>query len=186
MLGTNNRQQVRTPSTFPVGRYVPGCTMPLHGQEIPVEFRVVKWTKTVAARLVIREDAAYIQVNGPEATREEYRAVICGCLRKYAHAYLHRRTEEWARSLGITYRRLAIKDTKTRWGSCSSKENINLHWKLALLPRALCDYVIVHELCHRREMNHSPRFWSLVEQVLPDYKERKAELRLVEAEYLRL
>ncbi len=180
------RQQAPTQRALPEGRYVPGCTMPLHGVEIPVEFRVVKWTKTVTARLVVREGASYIQVNGPEATREEYREVICGCLRKYAHAYLHGRTAEWAKRLGITYRRLAIRDTKTRWGSCSSKENINLHWKLALLPKELCDYVIVHELCHRREMNHSPRFWGLVEQVFPDYKKRKAALRLVESEYLRL
>ena len=67
--------------------------------------------------------------------------------------------------------RIAIKNTKSRWGSCSKKGNLNFNYKIALLPIELADYVIVHELCHLGELNHSSRFWKLIEMVLPNYKE---------------
>lgn len=66
--------------------------------------------------------------------------------------------------------RVSIKNHKSRWGSCSKKGNLNFNYKLALLPEALADYVIVHELCHLGEFNHSKNFWGLVEKSLPDYK----------------
>ncbi len=167
-------------------RYVPGSTMPVHGMEVPVEYRTVKWTSKVCARLIGNNSAFHIQVNGSELTPDVCREAICGCLRKYAHTYLHERTATWSEALGISYNRLAIKDTKTRWGSCSAQGNLNLHWKLVLLPVALSDYVIVHELCHRRQMNHSRLFWEEVARVLPDYQKRKQYLREVEGLYLQL
>ncbi|MFM2383445.1 MAG: hypothetical protein RIQ72_17 [Candidatus Parcubacteria bacterium] len=75
--------------------------------------------------------------------------------------------------------RIAIRDSKTRWGSCSSKGNLNFHWKLGVIPTHLSDYVIVHELCHLKEFNHGAGFWGLVELACPQYRECKAELRLV-------
>ena len=71
------------------------------------------------------------------------------------------------------YRRAA----KTRWGSCSGEGNLNFHWKLILMPPEILDYVVVHELAHRKQMNHSPLFWAEVEKVLPDYKARRAWLK---------
>ena len=70
-----------------------------------------------------------------------------------------------------------IKDMRSRWGSCSSKGRMSLHWGLVLLPLDLVDYVVVHELAHLREMNHGPRFWRGVAEILPDYRERRARLR---------
>ena len=66
---------------------------------------------------------------------------------------------------------------KTRWGSCSNKGNLNFNWKLILLAPELLDYVVVHELAHRREMNHSKNFWKIVEAELPDYRERRRRLK---------
>ena len=66
---------------------------------------------------------------------------------------------------------------RTRWGSCSSSGNLNFNCLLALVPPAVLDYVVVHELCHRLEMNHSPRFWQEVGRVMPDYEEHKKWLR---------
>ena len=80
------------------------------------------------------------------------------------------RTAEWARQVGVTYGRVTVKKQKTLWGSCSAKGNLNFNCLLLRCPEDVMDYVIVHELCHRRELNHSPRFWAEVERVLPEYR----------------
>lgn len=87
------------------------------------------------------------------------------------------RIAAYAGQMGVTYGRVTIRNQKTRWGSCSSKGNLNFNCLLMLTPREVQDYVIVHELSHRKEMNHSPKFWAVVEEVLPDYKKRRNWLR---------
>ena len=79
--------------------------------------------------------------------------------------------------VGVTVGRVTIRNQRTRWGSCSAKGNLNFNCLLMLCPENVRDYVVVHELCHRLEMNHSPRFWADVEAVLPDYREPKRWLR---------
>jgi predicted metal-dependent hydrolase len=73
--------------------------------------------------------------------------------------------------------RISIKNQKSRWGSCSSKGNLNFNYSLIHLPQELADYVIVHELCHIKELNHSKNFWNLVTVAIPDYKQRRATLK---------
>ncbi len=87
------------------------------------------------------------------------------------------RTAYFAQRMGVSYGRITIREQKTRWGSCSSEGNLNFNWKLVLMPERVLDYVVVHELAHRREMNHSERFWAVVAAVLPDYRERRQELK---------
>ena len=87
------------------------------------------------------------------------------------------RTAYFAKRMGVDYGRITIREQKTRWGSCSSKGNLNFNWKLVLLDPKLLDYVVVHELAHRREMNHSKNFWKIVEAELPDYRERRRRLK---------
>ena len=87
------------------------------------------------------------------------------------------RTAYFALRMGVDYGRITIREQKTRWGSCSSKGNLNFNWKLILLAPELLDYVVVHELAHRREMNHSKNFWKIVEAELPDYRERRRRLK---------
>ena len=88
-----------------------------------------------------------------------------------------RRVAYFAQRMGVTYGRITIREQKTRWGSCSSKGNLNFNWKLVLMPDEVLDYVVVHELAHRFEMNHSDRFWAIVAEVLPDYRERRRKLK---------
>ena len=92
---------------------------------------------------------------------------------------LPEKVEHYARIIGVTYGRITIRNQKTRWGSCSSKGNLNFNCQLMRLPEELQDYVVVHELCHRKEMNHSSDFWKEVEYIMPDYQERRARLKQV-------
>ena len=83
----------------------------------------------------------------------------------------------YAQQLSVTYGRITIRNQRTRWGSCSSKGNLNFNCLLMLMPEEVRDDVIVHELCHRKEMNHSAAFWKQVEAVLPDYRETRKWLK---------
>ena len=87
------------------------------------------------------------------------------------------RVEYFAKVIGVTYGKITVRNQKTRWGSCSSKGNLNFNCLLMLAPPEVLDYVVVHELCHRKQMNHSKAFWSEVEKVFPDYKEARKWLK---------
>lgn len=80
-------------------------------------------------------------------------------------------------ALRVKVKRIRIVETRTRWASCSSLGNLNFHWKCLMLPGKVLDYIVVHELAHLKEMNHSRRFWKVVEQILPDYSDRRDWLR---------
>lgn len=90
---------------------------------------------------------------------------------------IEERIKRYSQIIGVCPNKIVIKEQKTRWGSCSSKGNINLNWKLIMAPLEVIDYVVTHELCHMKEMNHSRQFWSLVETVLPKYKEYRSWLK---------
>jgi predicted metal-dependent hydrolase len=104
--------------------------------------------------------------------RREFKA-----LRDRALAILTERLEHFNKEYGFTYGRISIRDQHSRWGSCSAKGNINFNYKLILLPDELRDYVVVHELCHLGELNHSRKFWALVGQTIPEYKKLQKRLR---------
>ncbi len=94
-----------------------------------------------------------------------------------ARALIEKRVRELNVSYGFAYNKISIRNQRTRWGSCSSKKNLNFNYRLLFLPTELRDYVIVHELCHLREMNHSKRFWALVGETIPNYKELRKRLK---------
>ena len=87
------------------------------------------------------------------------------------------RVAYFASRMGVTYGRITIRNQTSRWGSCTSQGNLNFNCLLMLAPPEVLDYVVVHELCHRKEMNHSAKFWAEVARVLPDYETRKKWLK---------
>ena len=139
-------------------------------------------TDTPKVRLNGQHITAWLPLDMPsEATmaQDEIRTVVKRALMKEAKAYLPRRLRYLADQYGYRYEKVRFSNAKGRWGSCSSRGTISLNIALMRLPRELIDYVLVHELCHTVQMNHSPQFWDAVGSILPDYKARK---RLIKQE----
>ncbi len=100
--------------------------------------------------------------------------------RTLAKAIITHKVHQWNELLGFRLGRITIRNQRSRWGSCSAYGNLNFNYKLIFLPERLLDYVIVHELCHLQELNHSPAFWSLVADIMPEYPKYIKELRQYE------
>lgn len=127
------------------------------------------WIQKVLQGLRMRPKPAY---KLPKASRENYE------LHKREALHIAEESlEHWNALYETTWNRVTIKNTTSRWGSCSQLRNLNFSYRLAFLPEHLRDYLIVHELCHLIEMNHSVRFWKLVGKAIPDYATRRRELR---------
>ena len=90
---------------------------------------------------------------------------------------VHKRLEYFNQHYNFVYKNVTIRNQKTRWGSCSKRGNLNFNYKIALVPPELQDYIVIHELCHLKEHNHSRNFWALVEQKCTDWRECKARLK---------
>lgn len=130
---------------------------------------MMMWLQWRTLRVVKRRLVRRGQLAGSAA---EYRQV-----KELARKFVHQRLTELNRHYQFSYQRIAIKNNATRWGSCSKRGNLNFHYKVHLLPAELADYVLVHELCHLKELNHSRRFWELVAQTVPQYQRQRAALK---------
>ncbi|MEK7063709.1 MAG: M48 family metallopeptidase [Patescibacteria group bacterium] len=127
-------------------------------------FRVaVRRYRRVLRRRALKPSAARLAHYA--ANKEEARALICA---RVAELNVH---------YNFAYNRIAIRNTRSRWGSCSRKRNLNFSYIIASLPQGLRDYVIVHELCHLAAFNHSPAFWDRVAETLPNHRSLRASLR---------
>lgn len=123
--------------------------------------------KVAAAKQRMERQEAFLKAH-PETPEQ---------LKKQAAEIFPAKMEFFAQRIGVTYRKINIRNPKTRWGSCNSQGDIMLHCRLVQMPEEIQDYVIVHELCHRKHMNHSKEFWDLVRSVMPDYKIRRKWLK---------
>lgn len=119
-------------------------------------------------------DGKYLRFDGgffiPKVGIPQQKKLIVGWLKRKAKKYLLQRVENLACRLGISYRKVRITSARKRWGSCSAKGNLNFTYRLIMAPPAVIDYVIIHELIHILEHNHSRKFWEKVSLALPDYK----------------
>src|ERR1700730_16514882 len=144
---------------------------------IALTWKVVDWrdeTKSVAVREIPGSRLAIRGANGDAvACQAALKAWLTGKAKKHLIPWLDRISKQ----KGLNYSSVSIRQQKTRWGSCSSRRLISLNARLLFLPPELVTYVLVHELCHTKHLNHSPRFWRLVESHLPDYRQFDRQLR---------
>lgn len=154
------------------------------GEEYLVQCRVGAkrraQVRCVAARGL--DDVATLHVempvqDGAADCAEATSAAVETWLRQRAREVLLQRLEHFAPLVGVRFSKFRLSSAKTRWGSASTSGTVSLHWRLVQLALAEMDYVVVHELCHFLEMNHSARFWKQVERVMPDYKEHRRALK---------
>lgn len=161
--------------------YTQGSPVLYLGTEYPLSLEYGKLQNR--ARLTFKDGKVQIELpafaeTGDASKREAYiKSVLEGWYKHQAASYLAARLAVYAEKMGVKPLKLSIRGQKKRWGSCSAKNSIQLNWKLMLAPEPVLDYVIVHELAHIREKNHSKAFWRLVEAVLPDYRQRQAWLK---------
>ena len=113
----------------------------------------------------------------PAASAQQVREAAEVWFKKKARPLFEERLAHFAPQLGVQWKKLSLSSARTRWGSARSDGHIRLNWRLIHLPLAQIDYVVVHELAHLREMNHGPKFWDTVGGVMPDYRERRQQLR---------
>lgn len=154
------------------------------GTDLTVTVRAPRSVSEKEIERILREKEAWI-VNNLEKMKEKKRIYEEICeekalqpltkeeiedLARKALKYIPQRVEYFSKIVGVNYGRITIRNQRTRWGSCSSKGNLNFNCLLMLAPPEVIDYVVVHELCHRKEMNHSKAFWGEVEKVFPEYK----------------
>ena len=152
----------------PVLDVVDGATLPLFGRALTLrlrEGRITRWHPLTDER----EELLL------PTTVDPLRALL-RALQARALAWYRGRIEEYCHRLGLGVPAVRLSNARTRWGSCSSRSGIRLHWRLVHLPPALIDYVVAHEVAHLVEMNHSPRFWAVVERLYPDWRSARAAL----------
>lgn len=120
-------------------------------------------------------------VHKGETSSLTHKNILLLWLKKESKEFIQRRAKAFGAAYNLEFKKVAIRDQSTRWGSCSSDGNLNFNWRLYLAPVEILDYVIIHELSHTKQMNHSDKFWSIVESILPDYKSRRKALRNMES-----
>ena len=153
-----------------VNLYYDGAKLPLAGYPY-MELRVVVKEGRKGTRISFTPPTLTVEL--AEGEDLLVKDCVLTWYRAYAKDVMKERASYYATLMGVIYERISIKSQKTRWGSCSAKKNLNFNWKLVLMPMEILDYVVVHELAHLKQMNHSPQFWREVEQILPDYRTKR-------------
>jgi predicted metal-dependent hydrolase len=152
--------------------FVAGAEVPLRGVLHRIEHRPdargTAWTESGASGqplLAVAGDSSFLARRVRDFLKREARKDVDAAARRHADA------------LGVTIKRIAVKDTKSRWGSCAADGSLSFSWRMILAPPFVLDYLAAHEIAHRVEMNHSPRYWRVVASIFPDYERAEAWLK---------
>lgn len=119
------------------------------------------------------------QKSSPSLLHQQHSESLVKKYKKITRNLVNSRLKYFNQIYNFNYNRVAIRNQKTRWGSCSSDKNLNFNYRLCLLPPFIADYIIVHELCHLAELNHSRAFWELVSKAIPNYRDIEKELKKI-------
>ena len=159
----------------PEKQYISGEVLPFLGKDYTlIVNESSKKRPTIKISELTKEIILSINYNtNPKAKK----ATLESWYRNQAKEIINEKADYFAKLLGVTYGSIRIKDQKSVWGSCSAKGNLNFNWRLVLTPEEVLDYVVIHELCHRIQMNHSAEFWKNVEHIQPNYKTSRKWLK---------
>jgi predicted metal-dependent hydrolase len=172
----SERQVMR--AARPTVEWVDGARLPYLGGDVTLRLQ-----DAARSHCVYDPESRELRLGVPAGLSEwQIRERVKLWFQDEARRLFRERLDLYAPRVGVTYNSFAISSAGTRWGSCTVAGNIRLNWKLVHYPLALLDYVVVHELAHLREMNHSPRFWAVVGETFPDYDGAKAALKKRSAE----
>ncbi len=164
-------------STAPDLGLVDGTVLPFAGREITLTI-----AKRIGGRPAAKFEAGTLRVTSnilmdDDDQADSVRRTVVNWYSRQALAFVTDTVKRWSPVVGRTPTQVVVRDQKRVWGTCSQDGILRLNWRLAMIEPSLVDYVVVHELCHMIEHNHSKAFWAEVERVLPDMRERKARLR---------
>ena len=155
-----------------------GARLPFRGGELHLQLKEREGLRRAVARWQdAPEGGEALQLTIWPAAGEALAELLVKALRQKALSLLTARVAVYCAALGLAPPPVRLTSGTTRWGSCSSRTGIRLHWRLIHLPDAISDYVVAHEVAHLVEMNHSPRFWQIVERLYPDWRTARATLR---------
>ena len=143
------------------------------GKEIELEKQYDLFCKNYSARLIDNKLIFSCPGDDKISLEQLYKAWI----KEKADNYIVNRAKALCEMYGFSYNKISIKNQKTRWGSCSTKKTLSFNSKLMYFNDKVIDYVVIHEMCHLKEMNHSNKFWKLVAEIMPEYKKYKAQLK---------
>ncbi|MFC2161352.1 M48 family metallopeptidase [Acidobacteriota bacterium] len=160
----------KIPSPF---QLTDGALMPVLDKAFPLSLKVSNNQKK--ARWDFQNKTLNVTV--PQLTPSVISRGVVHWYRTMALLFLEDRVPFWAEKINVSPNHIRAKNQHTLWGSCSKRANLNFNWRILLLSIQAADYLIIHELSHLKEMNHSPKFWKLVREYCPEYKTHKAELR---------
>ncbi|QSA97161.1 M48 family metallopeptidase [Methylococcus sp. EFPC2] len=175
-LETQRREMEKRVGQRPVPvRFTEHPTIPWQGRDLPLKIEDIP-----GKRLKVAVDDS-VRISIPSFAGDQRDAWARHAFKEWARRWLRgqvqRSVERHAPKHGLQPREIRIKAMKTRWGSCGPSNDININWLLALAPESVLEYVVVHELCHIRERNHSPRFWALVADHLPRWQGERRWLK---------
>ena len=136
---------------------------------VPVEGRQYALRVAMGAQTSVYQIGEEIVVKAPDTSPDAVRDALRGYLIGRAQQRIRERLDHFIPLVGRTPGRVTIREQRTKWGSCSGQGNLNFNWKLIMAPPEALDYVVIHELCHLYEFNHSPRFWERVSRYMPEY-----------------
>jgi len=167
---------VKQQATISHAKVLPDDVVLLFGQKYQV---VVVYEPEKSSGCTIMDEQLQINTLTPDRPLADrgVQKILTSFLRSSASHYVLQRLPYWAEKMDITYAKVQFREQKSRWGSCSSTGTLNFNWRLVHAPPVVVDYVIIHELAHRKEMNHSSRFWQLVAKYDPEYQRHRGWLK---------